>query len=161
MIPARGGWAEAVRTELTRQRTRKPPHPQAGRACNWAITWLGAPFAIVDQADQIAVARLQASIAVGSDDDSLDHLGEAASIHLLRRSGGGRLIGDDHGARAVCRAHAVRASSTVGVLGELLARAVVRAGAADAYLDVLRARGRMRAPITSIDLLAGELGSWA
>ena len=41
-----GGSGES---ELTRQRTRKPPHPQAGRARNWAITWLGDPFFIVDE----------------------------------------------------------------------------------------------------------------
>lgn len=157
----RGGWAAAVQSELTRQRTRKPPHPQAGRARNWAVTWLGDPFLIVDEEDQIAVAEIQATIAVGSDDDSLDHLGEAASIHLLTVAGGGRLISDDHGARAVARQHAVKASSTVGVLAELLARNIVDAAAVDAYLDILRTRRRMRARITSIDLLAGELGSWA
>lgn len=157
----RGGWAEAVQTELTRQRTRKPPHPQAGRARNWAITWLGLPIFIVDEHDQIAVAQIQAAISVGSNDDSLDHLGEAASIHLLTLGGGGRLISDDHGARSVARAHGVKASSTVGVLAELLARGVVTTAPVDTYLEVLRARGRMRVPLTSIDLLAGALGSWA
>lgn len=117
----RAGWAAAVQTELTRQRTRKPPHPQAGRARNWAITWLGDPFLVIEEGDQIAVATIQASIAIGSNDDSLDHRGEAASIHLLAMAGSGRLISDDHGARAVARAYGVRAASTVGVLAELLA----------------------------------------
>lgn len=36
----RAGWAKAVQIELTRQRAKRPPHPQAGRACNWAVTWL-------------------------------------------------------------------------------------------------------------------------
>lgn len=76
-------------------------------------------------------------------------------------AGGGRLISDDHGARAVARQHAVKASSTVGVLAELLARNIVASATVDAYLDTLRARRRMRAQITSIDLLAGELGSWS
>jgi hypothetical protein len=31
---------------------------------------------------------------------------------------------------------------------------------ADTYLDTLRARGRMHAQLTSIDLLAGDLGPW-
>jgi hypothetical protein len=157
----RGGWAKAVQAELTRQRTRKPPHPQAGRARNWAVTWLGDPFLIVDADDQSAVAQIQASISVGSNDDSLDHLGEAASIHLLTLGGGGRLISDDHGARSVARANGVKAASTVGVLAELLARGVVTSTFVDTYLEVLRARGRMRVPLTSIDLLAGALASWA
>jgi len=60
----RGGWTEAVRTELTRQRTRKPPHPQAGRACNWAKGWLGRPLTVLDEPGQIAVAEIQEAIAV-------------------------------------------------------------------------------------------------
>jgi hypothetical protein len=157
----RGGWAEAVRIELTRQRTRKPPHPQAGRACNWAKGWLGDPFAILDESGQIAVAEIQETIAVGSDDDSLDHLGEAASIHLLTVAGGGRLISDDHGARDVARRRSVKAASTVGVLAELLARGVVLPATVDTYLTVLRTHRRMRVQLTSINLLAGDLQSWA
>jgi len=46
---------------------------------------------------------IQTQIAVGGEDDNLDHLGEASSIHLLAVAGVGRLISDDHGARAVSR----------------------------------------------------------
>jgi predicted nucleic acid-binding protein len=101
-------------------------------------------------------------VAAGrSNDDGLDHLGEAASIHLLTIAGGGRLISDDHGARSVARARGVRAASTVGVIAELLARRIITAALVETYLRVLRARDRMRAPLTPIDLLAGALGSWA
>ena len=55
----------------------------------------------------------------------------------------------------------MKASSTVGVLAELLARNIVDAATVDGYLDTLRTRRRMRVAITSVDLLAGELGSWA
>jgi hypothetical protein len=157
----RGGWTEAVRTELTRQRTRKPPHPQAGRACNWAKGWLGRPLTVLDEPGQIAVAEIQEAIAVGSDDDSLDHLGEAASIHLLVAAGSGRLISDDHGARDIARKRGVKASSTVGVLAELLARGVVSTTTVDTYLTVLRTHRRMRVRLTPIDLFAGDLRSWA
>lgn len=88
----RAGWTRAVRAELTRQRSRKPPHPQAGRANNWAASWLPSPIEIVDSVDQIAIARIQEQIALGSEDDGLDHLGEAASIHLLATAATGRLI---------------------------------------------------------------------
>jgi predicted nucleic acid-binding protein len=157
----RAGWTRAVQTELARQRSKKPPHPQAGRASNWAASWLPPPIEIVDPADQIAIARIQAQVALGGQDDSLDHLGEASSIHLLTISGAGRLISDDHGARAVARnQHKVRASSTVGVLSELLARGMVTPATVDLYLDTLRAQKRMQVALTSQDLLRRHLGPW-
>ncbi|WP_214110117.1 hypothetical protein [Acrocarpospora catenulata] len=158
----RAGWTRAVQTELTRQRTRKPPHPQAGRACNWATSWLGHPIEITDEADHVAIEGIRAAIAVGCDDDSLDHLGEAASIHLLTKAGTGRLISDDHGARAIARdrRYSVRAASTVGVLSELLARGIASPEIVDDYLDTLRAHNRMRVKLTSADLLVGDLGPW-
>ncbi|MFC0527940.1 hypothetical protein [Phytohabitans kaempferiae] len=157
----RAGWTRAVRAELTRQRSRKPPHPQAGRASNWAASWLPPPIEIVDLADQIAIAVIQTQVSLGSEDDSLDHLGEASSIHLLATAGTGRLISDDHGARAVARnQYQVRASSTVGVLSELLARGQVSPQTVDLYLDTLRIQERMRVALTSRDLLRRELGPW-
>jgi hypothetical protein len=157
----RAGWTRAVREELTRQRSRKPPHPQAGRASNWAASWLPSPIEIVDRGDQVAIATIQQQIALGSGDDSLDHLGEASSIHLLAVAAKGRLISDDHGARAVARnQYQVRASSTVGVLTELLARGQVTPETADLYLDTLRTQRRMGVPLTARDLLSRNLGSW-
>ncbi|GAA0713046.1 hypothetical protein Drose_15565 [Dactylosporangium roseum] len=155
------GWTRAVQAELTRQRSKKPPHPQAGRANNWARSWLPAPIDILDVDDQIAIADIQTEVALGSEDDNLDHLGEASSIHLLAASGTGRLISDDHGARAVARnRHGVRASSTVGVLSELLARGAVTTETVDLYLDTLRTHTRMRVALTSQDVLRRALGPW-
>jgi hypothetical protein len=59
--------------------------------------------AIARGGDQIAIATIQQQIALGGEDDGLDHLGEASSIHLLAVATKGRLISDDHGARAVAR----------------------------------------------------------
>jgi predicted nucleic acid-binding protein len=159
----RAGWVRAVKTELTHQRAKRPPHPQAGRACNWAVTWLGEPIEIVDRSDQLAVEAIQYEVSLGSDNDALDHLGEAASIHLLPAAGTGRLITDDHAARAIARntKHGVRASSTVGVLATFLARNVVDPATVGTYLDILRAQGRMRIGLTATDVLAGDLGPWA
>lgn len=158
----RTGWARAVQSELTRQRAKRPPHPQAGRACNWAITWLEPSIEITDLDDQVAVEAVQNQIALGSDDDTLDHLGEAASIHLLAVAGTGRLISDDHGARDTARTkHGVRATSTVGVLAALLARSDVELDLVDLYLNTLREKNRMRAALTARDLLAGNLGPWS
>jgi predicted nucleic acid-binding protein len=157
----RAGWTRAVREELTRQRSRKPPHPQAGRANNWAVAWLLPSIEIVDSADQMAIATIQEQIALGSQDDSLDHLGEASCIHLLAAAGAGRLISDDHGARAVARGrYWVRASSTVGVLTELLARGAVTPQTVDLHLDILRMNRRMSVSITSQDLFRRALGPW-
>jgi predicted nucleic acid-binding protein len=159
----RAGWPHAVRTELTRQRAKRPPHPQAGRACNWAVTWLGQPIALTDPNEQIAVEAIQNEISLGSDNDALDHLGEAVSIYLLASAGTGRLISDDHGARATARnnKHNVRASSTVGVLAALLARNDVGPATVDTYLNTLRMQRRMRVGLTATDLLSGNLGPWA
>jgi hypothetical protein len=156
------GWAEAARAELVRQRGRRPPHPQAGRACNWAAAWLGSPIEVTDEDLMTATERIQRDIAVGSSDSALDHLGEAASIAVLQAAGTGRLISDDHAARAEARRRGVLASSTVGVLAHLLAVAGsgVDVGLADTYLETLRTRGRMHAQLTSVDLLAGDLGPW-
>jgi hypothetical protein len=44
----KAGWVRATHAELVRQRGRRPPHPQAGRASNWAATWLGIPIEIGD-----------------------------------------------------------------------------------------------------------------
>lgn len=150
-----------MREELIRQRTRKPPHPQAGRANNWAVGWLLPPIEIVDPEDQAAIALIQEQVALGSQDDSLDHLGEASSIYLLVKAGAGRLISDDHGARAVARSqHRVRASSTVGVVAELLARGEMTPEAVDLYLDTLRTQRRMGVALSSQDLLRRALGPW-
>jgi predicted nucleic acid-binding protein len=157
----RAGWTRAVQTELTRQRSRKPPHPQAGRANNWAVSWLPSPIEIVEIVDQVAIAMIQKQVALGCEDDSLDHLGEASSIHLLAAAGKGRLISDDHGARAVARKrHQVLASSTIGVVSELLARGEVLPATVDLYLDALRTNDRMRFALTSRDLLRRDLGPW-
>jgi hypothetical protein len=159
----RAGCARAVKTELTHQRTRRPPHPQAGRACNWAVTWLGEPIPVSDPDEQIAVAAIQNEISFGSDNDALEHLGEAVSIHLLATAGSGRVISDDHAARDTARntKHNVRASSTVGVLAHLLARNDVDPATVDTYLNTLRVQRRMRTGLTATHLLAGNLGPWA
>jgi hypothetical protein len=156
------GWLRATQTELVRQRSRTPPNPQAGRASNWAATWLGMPIEMVDEDLLLATEGIQRAIAVGSTDSALDHLGEAASIALLQSAGAGRLISDDHGARAESRKRGVRASSTVGVIAQLLAVAGsgVDTSMADTYLQTLQTRQRMHAQLTSTDLLAGDLGPW-
>jgi hypothetical protein len=156
------GWMKAAHTELVRQRGRKPPHPQAGRAANWAVTWLGTPIEITDEELIVAIADIQLDIAVGSADSALDHLGEAASIAFLQAAGTGRLITDDHAARAEARRRGVRASSTVGVVARLLAvnGSGLDPALADAYLRALQANDRMHVELKSADLLANDLGPW-
>jgi hypothetical protein len=156
------GWVRATHAELVRQRSRRPPHPQAGRAGNWAATWLGIPIEIADEKLRVATESIQHSIAVGSTDSALDHLGEAASIALLQSVGTGRLISDDHAARAESRKRGVRASSTVGVITHLLsvAETGVDLSMADIYLQILQARQRMHVQLKAVDLAAGDLGPW-
>src|SRR5271155_289698 len=86
------GWLRATQMELVRQRRRTTPNPQAGRASNWAATWLGMPIEMVDEDLLLATEGIQRAIAAGSTDSALDHLGEAASIALLQSAGAGRLI---------------------------------------------------------------------
>src|SRR2546421_9163039 len=117
---SRGGWVKAVQTELTWQRARQPPHPQAGRAMSWASTWLGMPIEIHDEEAMRAVETVRIAIAAGSGRSSLDHLGEAASILVLQEKGDGRLISDDRGARDEARRRGISAASTVGVVAKLL-----------------------------------------
>jgi hypothetical protein len=156
------GWVRATQAELVRQRGRRPPHPQAGRASNWAAMWLGTPIEMVEENLLAATESIQRNLAAGSADSALDHLGEAASIALLQSIGKGRLISDDHAARAESRTRGVKASSTVGVVAQVLniQGSGMNPATADTYLDTLRARGRMHAQLTSIDLLAGDLGPW-
>ncbi len=156
------GWVRATQAELVRLRSRTPPNPQAGRACNWAVTWLGIPIEIDDENLLLATEVIQRNIAAGSTDSALDHLGEAASIALLQSAGKGRLISDDHGARSESRLRGVNASSTVGVIAKLLAvtGSGVNAEMADLFLQTLQTRQRMHAQLTSTDLLAGDLGPW-
>lgn len=158
----RAGWVQAVHTELTNQQLRRPPHPQAGSAARWAATWLGIGVSVTDIGVQLEIARLQSNIASGGSASAADHLGEATSIALLRGAGAGRLITDDHGARGEARRQQVAASSTVGVLAQLLTNpnSGVTVPLVDLYLDTLRARQRMHADLTSQDLLAGQLGAW-
>ncbi|HEX3965564.1 MAG TPA: hypothetical protein VHZ03_54465 [Trebonia sp.] len=156
------GWMRAAQAELVRQRGRKPPHPQAGRAANWAASWLGTPIEITDEKLIVAVADIQQDIAAGSTDSALDHLGEAASIVMLQAAGTGRLITDDHAARAEARRRGVRASSTVGVIAHLINinGSGVDAALADSYLQTLQGVGRMHVQLKSVDLLADNLGPW-
>ena len=116
------------------------------RAHGWAATQFGTPPnpASPDRRANARTIGWVAKLRIGAlhQDDSLDHLGEASSIYLLAAAGVGRLISDDHGARAVARGrHRVRASSTVGVVAELLARGEVTPETADLYLDTLRPSG--------------------
>jgi hypothetical protein len=156
------GWVEAAHAELIRQRGRRPPHPQAGRATNWAATWLGTPIAMTDVDLIIATESIQRDIAAGCTESALDHLGEAASIALLQSARAGRLISDDHAARGEARKRGVRASSTVGVIAQLLSidGSGVDLAMSDNYLETLQARGRMRVQLKSVDLLSGDLGPW-
>jgi hypothetical protein len=156
------GWVRAAKEELVRQRGRRPPHPQAGKATNWAVTWLGTPIEITDEGLIIAIAGVQRDIAAGGLCSALDHLGESASIALLQSAGAGRLISDDHAARGEARKRGVRASSTVGVIAQLLAigGSGVDATMADAYLQILQSHDRMHAQLKSVDLIAGDLGPW-
>jgi predicted nucleic acid-binding protein len=118
------------------------------------------PIEIVDENLLVITERIR-DIAAGCTDSALDHLGEAASIAMLQSVGSGRLISDDHGARADTK-RGVHASSTVGVIAQLLG--VMGSGVdpvmADLYLQTLRVRKRMYAALTSTDLLAGDLGPW-
>jgi predicted nucleic acid-binding protein len=120
------------------------------------------PIEMVDESLLVATESVQRSIAAGYADSALDHLGEAASIALLASAGKGRLISDDHAARAESRKRGVTASSTVGVVAHLLtiAGSGVDPTIADMYLETLRVRERMHAQLTSIDLLAGDIGPW-
>jgi len=156
------GWTCAAKEELVRQRGRKPPHPQAGRAVNWATAWLGTPIEVIDEDLILSTASIQRDIAAGSADSALDHLGEAASIALLQYAGAGRLISDDHAARGEARKRGVRASSTVGVVAQLLTvgGSGIDTALSDIYLDTLQARDRMHVRLKSLDLLAGDLGPW-
>lgn len=158
------GWTRAAHTELVRQRGRRPPHPQAGKATNWAVGWLGTPIEITDTDTDliIATAEIQRDIAAGGAGSTLDHLGEAASIALLMTMGTGRLITDDHAARGEARRRGVRASSTVGVLARLLtiSGSGVEPALTDSYMETLRAKDRMHVQLKSVDLLAGDLGPW-
>jgi hypothetical protein len=124
--------------------------------------WLGIPIEMVDENLLVETESIQRNIAAGYTDSALDHLGEAASIALLASVGKGRLISDDQAARAESRKRGVKASSTVGVIAHLLtiAGSGVDPAMADTYLQTLRARERMHARLTAIDLLAGDLGPW-
>lgn len=97
------GWVRPTQAELVRQRSLRPPHPQAGRAGNWAATWLGVPIEVMDENLPVATESIQRAIAAGSTDSAFDHLGEAAGIALLQSRGTGRLVSDDHAARAESR----------------------------------------------------------
>jgi hypothetical protein len=120
------------------------------------------PIEVVDKDLLVVSESIQRAISVGSTDSALDHLGEAASIALLQSAGAGRLISDDHAARAESRKRGVKAISTVGIIAQLLtvADSGVDPTAADTYLQTLQARSRMHAQLKSIDLLAGDLGPW-
>jgi hypothetical protein len=59
----RAGWVRATHAELVRQRGRRPPHPQAGRASNWAATWLGMPIEMTEEKLLIATESIQRDIA--------------------------------------------------------------------------------------------------
>jgi hypothetical protein len=162
----RAGWVKAVQTELISQRGRRPPHPQAGRAMNWATTWLGDPIVLDEEADIEAVEDIRVAVAAGGGVSALDHLGEAASIVALEKHrtawGGGRLVSDDRGARDEARRRGLAAASTVGIVAKLLtlSPAPLAIEQVDMYLNVLRSRDRMHAPLTASHLLAGELDSW-
>lgn len=67
------GWVRAAHDELVRQRGRRPPHPQAGRATNWAATWLGMSIEMTDINLILATESIQRDIAAGSTDSALDH----------------------------------------------------------------------------------------
>lgn len=159
----KAGWARAVREELTAQRSRTPPNPQAGRASNWAVSWLGDSILVVDESRMVNIEATQRRIKRNSGASELEHLGEAASIDILFNVGQGRLISDDHAARSEARRVGVRASSTIGIFAKLLAlpSSPISTQDVDTYLNLLRQHKRLHMSLTSSDLLASNLGAWA
>jgi hypothetical protein len=101
----RAGWTRAVQAELTRQRSRNPPHPQAGRASNWATSWLPSPVEIVDSDDQIAIAVIQTRMHKGGQRARIG--GGAGWRHAGRRGGGSSGTGSAT-ARSRCRGVVLR-----------------------------------------------------
>jgi hypothetical protein len=160
------GWVKAVQAELVDQRAKRPPHPQAGKAVNWASSWLGAAIVLDDDGDAEAVEEIRVAVSAGGGTSELDHLGEAASIRALLKYGptwgSCRLISDDRGARDEARRRNVAAASTVGVVAKLIALepAPVPVANAELYLGTLRKRRRMHVELSVDDLLANVLGSW-
>jgi len=57
------GWVRATHAELVRQRSRRPPHPQAGRAGNWAASWLGMPIEMADENLLVTTESIQRAIS--------------------------------------------------------------------------------------------------
>jgi predicted nucleic acid-binding protein len=120
------------------------------------------PIEITDEQLIFETVTIQRDIAAGSVDSALDHLGESASIALLQSAGAGRLISDDHAARGEARRRGVKASSTVGVVAQLLSigGCGIDQSVADQYLEVLQAHNRMHVRLKSVDLIAGDMGPW-
>jgi hypothetical protein len=155
------GWVRATQAELVRQRSRRPPHPQAGRAGNWAASWLGMPIEILDENLLVATEASSASSPLVTPTPHLTTWGKQRASRCSSRSG------KDGSSAMITRPeprHGSEGSRRVprSAIAQLLtvAGSGVDPTMADTYLQTLRARGRMHAQLTSIDLLAGDLGPW-
>jgi hypothetical protein len=63
--------------------------------------------------------------------------------------------------RSQLRLFKARSHSEAAMTRSTLARSEVELDLVDLYLNTLREKGRMRATLTAMDLLAGNLGPWS
>lgn len=151
VLDGRGRWTGAVAYEASRSATVLPDlHRVASEG------WLGETIEVTDEADIQQINRIRRAVFGGTDDNPLQHLGEAETCHVIEHwpeFAGSWWISDDREALRFARFRGITTWETI----DLVAMAVLNGGLAVRegfeLLQTMSQKGRgLRLPATPADL---------
>lgn len=116
LLDGRGRWVEAVAAEC-----RRSSATYADLASIQASGWLRQPVEISDEIDILQVEGIRKAVFGGAASRPLDHLGEAQTIHIIRRRAdfrGSTWISDDRESLRVARFQGIPVRETQHLVAE-------------------------------------------
>jgi hypothetical protein len=151
VLNGRGRWTEAVAYEAERSARYLPQ-----LACLPVEGWLDEPIEIDDERDALRINQIRRAVFGGTDDDPLQHLGEAQTCFVIRewaQFAGSWWISDDRDALRYARHQGILTYETVDLMSTGVANGDVTAKQGYDLLTQMREKGRsLRLPRTVADL---------
>jgi len=146
-----GRWTEAVAYEV--QRSTRIHSDLATIAPGG---WLGDPIEVVENADTAQVERIRRAVFGGTEDQPLQHLGEAQTCHILQHWSDFRdswWVSDDREALRYARFQRLITRDTADVVGLAVENGEIGASSGLGLLQEMAEGGRsVRIPRSSQDL---------
>jgi predicted nucleic acid-binding protein len=151
VLNGRGRWTAAVAYEVTRSSRVLPPLADVA-----SDGWLGEPVEVDAEPDIVRVNQLRRAVFGGTDDQPLQHLGEAETCFVIRdwaAFAGSWWISDDRESLRFARFQGITTRETVDVVSIAVVNGDVTAEEGFELLKGMADHGRsLRLPRTAADL---------